>query len=204
MMVAALLNWPYWPCTAPHLHGVGGLFLQFCIELVDGGPQRSIVFIKGMEPGLPGIDAIEIVLEHRQRILRGQHLGVVRPQRVAAGGDDVRRRVGAGGQLIVQAVAAVRRDPCSVPLGGFAGLGLELCPAEAEERRQQDHHAERNGRSLALQRRRERLFQPGQLLLGGGQAGRSGLRRLCFAVAARVKAAGGSDSNSGKNLRLPF
>ena len=103
-----------------HLHGVSGLLLQFCIELVDGRAQRRIGLIECLHgaaliigqrrQGLffaTVLHGFQTGVEIAQRILRGQHLGVVGPQRVAAGGENIRRRVGAGGQLFAQAVAAV-------------------------------------------------------------------------------------------------
>ena len=142
-----------------------------------------------MHPGLSGVDALEIVVKYGQRILRSQHLGVIGPQRVDAGGDDIRRRIGAGGQLVVEVIAAVCRDAHGVPLLGLAGLCLELRPAKSEKCRQHHDHAQRNGRRLCAQRRRKALFKARQLLLQGCQVHRF----LCgcgFAVTARVKSAG--------------
>lgn len=102
-----------------------------------------------------------------QRCLCGLHLGAVSPQRVCAGGDDICRRVGTGGQLLAQGITVVGRNAGGEPLAGIVILPPDLGTAKAHERRQHDHHAQHKGCALLCQCGGQRLFQPGQLLLQG-------------------------------------
>ena len=170
------------PLHRAHLHGVIGLLLQLCIQLVDGSAQCLIGLIQRVHRaaliiGQRGQRLAFAAVLHRlqasgeivQRSLCSQHLGAVCTKSIGGSGQNIRRRILPGGQLLAQVITVVGGDPCGEPLTGSVVLAAQLGAAKAEKSGQHHHHAQGQRRRPGGKRSGQLCFQCGQLLLARGQ-----------------------------------